>query len=145
LEISAKKKPPRSQEKPVASIQMAYTVWLFTRPLSFFPSFGITSDGKPALRHWGVLISELTLLDVQVIMQRTRGSLEEDTTLGTMYELFPEEGYGNVHIIRPFGILRIRNEWHSFSAQYIGTTLITLQMIDHEGNPLGFPTFCFPD
>lgn len=120
---------------------MVYTVWLFTRPLSLFPQFGITTDGKPALRHWGVLISELTLLDVQVIMQRTRGSLEEDTTLGTMYELFQEEGYGNVNIIRPFGISIIRKEWHSFSSQYIGTTDMTLQMIDHEGNALGYVFF----
>src|SRR5271169_597673 len=68
-----------STAKIVSKIQVAipqamvHTVWLFTRPLSFFPPFGITSEGKPALRHWGVLVSELTLLDVQVIMQRTRG------------------------------------------------------------------------
>src|SRR5271170_7491026 len=115
---------------------MVYTVWLFTRPLSLFSPFGIASDGKPALRHWGVLVSELTLLDVQVIMQRTRGIFEDSTPLGTMYELFREEGYGNVNIIRPFGIAIIRKDWHAFSAQYIGVTEMTLQMIDKEGNIL---------
>jgi hypothetical protein len=110
---------------------MVYTVWLFTRPLSFFSPFGIASDGKPALRHWGVLVSELTLLDVQVIMQRTRADAE--TSLGTMYELFREEGYNNVNIIRPFGIATIRREWRAFSAEYIDTTEMTFETIDVEG------------
>jgi hypothetical protein len=110
---------------------MVYTVWLFTRPLSFFPSFGVASDGMPALRHWGVLVSELTVLDAKVIIQRTR--VDADTPLGTMYELFPQEGYNNVNIIRPFGIATIRKEWHAFSVEYIDTTEMSFEMIDVEG------------
>lgn len=115
---------------------MTYTVWLFTRPLSFFPPFGIASDGKPALRHWGVLVSELTVLNVQVITQRTRGYSDDDTSLGTMYELFREEGYGNVNILRSFGIATIRRDWRAFSTQHVGTTEMTFEMIDLEGMDL---------
>jgi hypothetical protein len=112
---------------------VSYTVWLFTRPLSVFPSLGIASDGKPAVRHWAILVSELTLLDIQVIMQHTRGPSDEDTTLGTMYELFREERYSNVNIIRSFGIATIRKEWHAYSAEYIDTTEMTFERIDREG------------
>jgi hypothetical protein len=109
---------------------MVCTVWLFTRPLSFLPPF---SDGKPALRHWGVLVSELTFGDIEVIIQRARAYSEDDTPLGTMYELFREEEYNNVNIVRPFGTAIVHKEWRAFSAKYVGTTEWTFQLIDLEG------------
>lgn len=107
-------------------------VWLFTRPLSLFPRFGIGSNGTLALRHLGVLVSELTFLDVHVIMH-TQDSTRRETSLDTMYQLFREEGYSNVNIIRNFGTATIRQEWHGFSAEYIGTTEMAFDMIDREG------------
>jgi hypothetical protein len=60
-------------------------------------------------------VSELTLLDIQVILQWTRYSENDDTPLGTMHELCREEGrYANVNIVRPFGLDTIRGEWGSF-------------------------------
>ena len=118
---------------------MLYSVWLITRPISMesrLSALGISSDGKAHLRHWGVLVSELTLLDIQVILQWTRYSGNDDTPLGTMYELCREEGrYTNVNIVRPFGMEIIRREWGSFSADFVGTTEMAYEDIKREGNP----------
>ena len=78
----------------------------------------------------------MTLLDIQVILQWTRYSGNDDTPLGTMYELCREEGrYTNVNIVRPFGMEMIRREWGSFSADFVGTTEMTYEDIKREGNP----------
>jgi len=118
---------------------MIYSVWLVTRPISLesrFSALGISSDGKAHLRHWAVLISELTPLDAQVILQRTRGYFgNDDTDLGTMYELCREEGrYTNVNIIRPFSMETIRKDWGAFSIEFMGTTDKAHDEIKQEGN-----------
>lgn len=116
---------------------MTSTVWLFTRPLSYplFNPLESTSARRDHLRHWGVLVSDLTLIDAQVIMLRTRGNWgDENTPLGTMYELFrDEDDRNNVKVSRPLYIRTIKSEWRAFSSQYIGETRMTSEMIELEG------------
>jgi hypothetical protein len=124
-----------SQQRPLSP--PTFSVWLFTRPLSYaslFPPMELTSDGSDSLRHWGVVVTELTLIDVQVILQRTKGDMEDDdTSLGTLYELRRDEKVNNVNIVRPFKIATVRREWRAFSCQHIGQTKMTHDMIEHEG------------
>ena len=114
-----------------------FSVWLFTRPLSYaslFPPLELTSNGSHSLRHWGVVVTELTLVDVQVILQRKRGARDDDeTSLGTLYELLRDEKVNNVNIVRPFKVAALKREWRAFSCQHIGLTNMTHEMIELEG------------
>ena len=116
---------------------MTYTVWLFTRPLVYataFPVLRLFSDRRE-LRHWGVLVSDMTLLDAKAIMLRSREyDGDANTPLGTMYELCRQEDRNTVNVIRPFGMYTIRKEWQAFSAQFVGVTELTHDMIIREGN-----------
>lgn len=99
-----------------------------------FSALGISSDEKAFLRHWGVLVSDLTLLDAQVVLQRTRSLEPTDTALGALYELCVENGkYTNVNIIRPLGMATIRKDWGAFSVEFIGTTEWSHDDIKNEG------------
>ena len=56
---------------------MPDSVWLFTRPLSLamgFPPLAVMSDGKDHLRHWGILVNNLSVVDTQAILSRTKGT-----------------------------------------------------------------------
>ena len=117
---------------------MKSTVWLLTRPLSYetsLPPLSGSSDGKYHLRHWGVLVSEMTLVDAQAILLRTRGFWDSnDLELGTLYETFRDEkGYQNVNAKGPFRMATIRNEWHGFSIEFVGETSMTHELIQQEG------------
>lgn len=120
---------------------MTSSVWLFTRPLSHvinIASFASLSDGKPFLRHWGVLISEMSYIDFIATSSRTKGSRESEfAILGTMYELFRgENDYNDVAITRPFGVDNIRDDWQMYSFDYVGQTDRLHDMIISEGRPL---------
>jgi hypothetical protein len=117
---------------------MKYSVWLFTRPLSYsaiFPPLAKTSDGKEYFRHWAILVSEMTLIDAQVILERTtQYGGDEDTNIGTMYELFRDErDRNNVNVTRPFKTSTLRRRWQTFSVQYVGETEMNHKMIEREG------------
>src|SRR5208282_3592381 len=98
----------------------------------------VSSDGEDHFRHWAVLVREMTLVDAQAIMLRTRGCWHsDDTEPGTMYELVRDEkDHNNVNIKRPFGVATIRTEWGAFSVQYVGETTMTYKMIEREGTRL---------
>jgi hypothetical protein len=117
---------------------MKYSVWLFTRPLSwamFAPSLAQTSAGKNHLRHWGILISKMTSMDAKAFLQRTTDYGGNDNTdLGVMYELFRDiNNKNNVNIVRPFQITTIRKDWRMFSCEYIGQTDMSHTKIKQEG------------
>jgi hypothetical protein len=120
-----------------------HSVWLFTRPLkSITLLFGTSSHSKDQLSHWGVLISELSRVDGHAILSRSRGN--NDTDLGTMYELFPDDTNRNIlSITQPFRTSVLRNQWPMFSAQYVGQTAMTHEMIKENGtrSPSSLLTF----
>jgi hypothetical protein len=64
-------------------------VWLCTRPLAYeIPGMGITSDPtRLYLRHWGVLVSELAVVDVQVLVQSIGAPNARSEVIGTIYQL----------------------------------------------------------
>src|SRR5271155_1728970 len=64
------------------------SVWLFARPLrSSFLDW--LTRGNFVLNHWGVLVSDISCMDVEVTIQRSlkpgKNSME---ATGTMYELY---------------------------------------------------------
>lgn len=118
---------------------MATSVWLLARPLSaanLFPPFESTSNGKYHLCHWGVLITDISIPDMNVLLSRTKQDGRRDTTkLGVLYELLRFEGNQNiVNIARPFTALTVREQWRTFSSVYIGKTKLTQEKIEQEGS-----------
>jgi hypothetical protein len=106
---------------------MKYSIWIFTRPLSYagwFPPLEKTSDGKHHLRHWAILVSEMGLSEMKAILLGQSDLCRNgNTEMGTMYELFRDENnQNNVNITRPFGIPTRINNWRTFSAEHIGDT-----------------------
>jgi hypothetical protein len=97
------------------------------------------SNGKPHLRHWGVLVSDMTMVDARAILfRKTEYGANDETELGTMYELFRDEDYNNVKITRPFEMATIREEWSMVDFQLVGETQLTHELIKQEGN---FPKY----
>lgn len=117
---------------------MHYFVSLFTRPLSYamsFPSVAASSDGNDYLRHWGILISDINPLDLEVALSRTTEfGVNDNTVLGTMYELLRREDNQNTVRINPkFGMNSLRKQWPMFSMEYVGKTPMTHEQIKKEG------------
>lgn len=122
---------------------MHYLVSLFTRPTSyanFFPSVASFSDGKDYIRHWGILVSQMTMTDLEVIFSRTREfGTNDNTLLGIMYELNRQENNKNtVSINTKFGMNSLRENWPMFSMEYVGKTEMTHEEIKQKG------TICHP-
>lgn len=117
---------------------MACSVWLMTRPLSLatlLPPLALTSNAKSYLRHWAILINDMSIMDLRAILLRTHAYCgADDIELGTVYELFRDENdYNNVHIDAHFGMAAIKKEWRMFSIQYVGETSKTSEEIKAEG------------
>jgi hypothetical protein len=114
-----------------------YPVFVLTKPLNI--AMLLSPLGKASatdcLRHWGVLVTEMSLIDAQAILARNRSYCGGDyTELGTMYELFQdEEGHNNVNIRCDFGLATIRKEWRGLTIHYIGQTEMSFEMIKQEG------------
>jgi hypothetical protein len=82
------------------SHDMPKYVWLCTRPLGYaIPRLDLTSDGRPFLRHWGILVTEMTIVEAKVVLQTTN-NLNESINLGTMYQLLQYEGIPDVFVDR---------------------------------------------
>lgn len=117
---------------------MKYSVWLYTRPITYamsFPSTADFSDGKDYLCHWGVLVNEMNKLDVEIIISRVRRyGANDNTELGIMYELYRNECNKNDLIItKKVGINSIKMKWPMFSIQYIGESTMTHDIIKEIG------------
>ena len=63
----------------------------------------------------------MSITDLKVILSRTMGYFANDNTeLGTMYELFQGEQYSNkFNIKKKIGVNSVRKEWRMFSMQYL--------------------------
>jgi hypothetical protein len=119
-------------------IMKDYSVWLFSRPLTyamFSPPIAASSEGIHCLSHWGVLVNEMSMIDLTVILSRTmRNSANENTEFGIMYELHQGENrVNNISINKIFGMKSIRNEWRMFSMEYVGKTTMSHDAIKQEG------------
>jgi hypothetical protein len=109
-------------------------VWLFARPLrsSFFDWL---TRGNFVLNHWGLLVSDLSPVDMEITLQRSfktgrnrQGAWEAN--LGTMYDLYrTSEGKSAVQTRNQF-----RPPRSSFAFQFVATT----NLGDEEIFELGF-------
>jgi hypothetical protein len=109
-------------------------VWLCTRPLSYgFPGMEITSDTtRLYLRHWGVLVSELAVIDAKVLIQ-TINSPYINITIGTMYELMQYDGRPDLFVDCETTVQTIKDTWRSIHLHYVGETVLMHDAILREG------------
>ena len=113
-------------------------IWLFARPLSHaqgIPALVSTSDGRFHFCHWGVLITELSIPDLNALLYRSRvGIGVEDDGLGVLYQL--ERTSGAAYAVtrsETFTASSVRTSWPNFSAKYIGGTGMLDDEISAEG------------
>jgi hypothetical protein len=120
---------------------MEYLVSLLTRPLSYatlFQPIASLSDGKSHLRHWGILVSDMSLLDLEVLLSRTRRSGTNDrTVLGTMYELYRIADKNSVKIDAEFEMDSLKTDWPMFVVTYVGKTTMSYKEIKGKGIDAG--------
>lgn len=117
------------------------SVWIFARPLSgsgVFPASSMVaaSHGHFPLCHWGVLVTELSIVDVKALISRDGGSsVTDDLKLGVMWELLRRpDNKTTVNKSNPFKVATIKQLWSTLSAQYIGRTLMIDEEVQSEGN-----------
>ena len=97
-------------------------VWLCTRPLSYatkFPELELSPNGRPYLRHWGVLVTDLPMADTSILFQ-CGNTASARIPLGTMYQLLQTEGRSDIFVDGEFSVERLRAEWRSYDVQFIG-------------------------
>ena len=116
--------------------EMPLSVWLLARPLSWADWIILiqwVSDGKYPLCHWGVLVTPIDVTEENAFIQKLADSADTDI-FGTVYELFRDASNQNsVNIKRPFTDAILRAEWPTFSAKYLGTTEMSYEQIENEG------------
>lgn len=106
-----------------AASSLHRTVWLFARPLrSSFLDW--LTRGNFVLNHWGVLVSDISCMDVEVTIQRSlRPAKNSMEATGTMYELYrTSDGKNVVRRTNPFSSSTWRDCWPSFAYQFVATT-----------------------
>jgi hypothetical protein len=119
-------------------------VWLCTRPLAYeIPGLDVTSDpARLYLRHWGVLVSELAVVDVQVLIQSI-GCHANREVLGTIYQLMQHNNQPEIFVDSETTVEMIKIEWNSIYLQYVEETFLTHDMIMQEGTPPALLTLTF--
>jgi ankyrin repeat protein len=113
-------------------------VWLCTRPLAygFLPAVDLTSDPtRLYLRHWGVLVSELAIVDVQVLIQSIGcpNVHRRNEIIGTMYQLMQHDNRPDLFVDSKTTLEVIKTGWKSIYLQYVGETSFTHGMIIQQG------------
>lgn len=103
------------------------SLWIFARPTSLALTTGLssTSTGKYHLCHWGILVTDTSVVDMKALLARVQGNsvAAGNVALGSLYELNRLEGNQNtVNSVRPFTVSALRAEWPSFFAEHIGMT-----------------------
>jgi hypothetical protein len=124
-----------------SSVEMPRHVWLCTRPLAYeIPGMDITSNPtRPYLRHWGVLISELSIVDVRVLIQSINSPNAGREVIGTIYQLMQYNDRPDIFVDSKTTLQMIQTEWKSIHLQYVGETLLTHDVIIQEGMLPGNP------
>lgn len=130
---------------------MKYSVWLLTRPIKVVSHLNFTpladfSVGKEYLHHWGILVSEMNILDAQaILLRKVEYGGNDATELRTLYELTRSQDSRNtVKTTRPFrteAIRTLRREWGFVDFQFVGETEYTHESILLEGNLSGSKRF----
>jgi hypothetical protein len=117
------------------------SVWIFARPLSgasIFPgpATATSSQGKFHLCHWGILVTDLSIVDVKALTLRSKqgSGTTDNTPLGTLWELIRTlENQSTVNMSQPFRVSMLKEQWITFSAKHIGSTKLTDEQVQNEG------------
>jgi len=108
------------------------SVWIFAHPHYFFPPLNLPHF---AFYHWGVLVTELAVIDVQSLSCRleSMGKLE-DSVLGTMFEgdLTAERRLKLV-CTHPFKLSTFNTKWKNPLTYHVGMTDLSDDEIYDEG------------
>jgi hypothetical protein len=118
---------------------MTRNVWLCTRPLKaavgVSPLESTSDPDRPHLRHWGILVTNLTELAVRDIINKAHDAERlENKPLGVMYELQRQGKQYISSVDDNFTTATIRQVWgKNFTSQLVGTTGMTDEEIREEG------------
>lgn len=84
----------------------------------------------------------MTMADTNALLQRSTHYSNRDTlTLGWMFELFrDQDDKNNVQILHEFNLEALKEQWPTFSAQFVGITEMTCEQIKLEGTCLTGPS-----
>lgn len=116
------------------------TVWLFARPLrsSFFDWL---SRGDLVLCHWGLLLSDISIVDLKISLQSPQRARQpqkkSELMLGRMYEL-GRMSDGKIAVVSSqVRWPNLTDDWPSFAYQIVSTT----GLLDDEIESLGMAPF----
>jgi len=98
-----------------------------------FPPIAKSSDARH-LRHWGVLVTHLCVADATSLLSRVVPYGEVDATdLGAIYEIFRGEDGRHDGQVNAVTFQTLRDQWPTFSTQYVGETNCKHPEIKEEG------------
>jgi hypothetical protein len=108
------------------------SVWIVARPYFFFPPLNLPHF---AFYHWGVLVTELTVIDVQSLLCPLESIPElEDSVLGTLFEgdLTAERRLKLV-CTHAFKLSTFNTKWKDPLIYHVGMTGLSDNEIYNEG------------
>lgn len=109
-------------------------VWILSKPLSWgvrFAPLADLSEGKPSLRHWGVLVTELSNVNIYPLLVR-RLPLVNNIRLGSLFELHRVGNCNTVNRNLEFSTNEIHS-WPRLSSRYVAVTSYTDDEIEIAG------------
>lgn len=112
----------------IQTTSLKRAVWLFARPLSGaegYPALAATSLVTFHFCHWGVLVTELSVTDLNVFIHRKRNVPgAREMNLGVFFELHRTTGSEYiVSVSQPFTPAKLNAFWENFSAKHLGETI----------------------
>jgi hypothetical protein len=121
---------------PVRTVPRVSNVWMIGRPLDFPSCISFVSRGKLPFCHWGVLVSEMSQLELEAEWCKTQTSEPSGRALmkavwGNMYELYrdPQTNLNKPNVVTDFGPSSLVAEWTYSVKIYVGTTLFEPSLI----------------
>jgi hypothetical protein len=116
---------------------MELSVSLLTCPLSWAVSIPLlaSSSDEDHLRHWGILVHDMSSVDLQACFFGYQKSHANDhTVFGTMYQLFRrQDGTNIVDINTEFGMDSLRQDFPMFAIKVVGKTTLSHAQIKDKG------------
>ena len=115
------------------------SVYILGRPYSFFPPLGLAAHAHFYLCHWGVLVTELTVIDIESVVFQTKSLTPlENPEIGSMFELNrTAENRIMLECIRRFTLSILNKHWRNLAIHYVGMTDMPDERIQAEGRSQG--------
>jgi hypothetical protein len=117
---------------PMPTVTSRRSLWIFARPFSLLPPLGLGTQGRFYFCHWGVLITDLKVLELEnIVFQSQSLTSMEDAVIGTMFELKRTSGIRiTPKCTRPFTGSILKENWKNVTIHHAGMTDMLDDQID---------------